>query len=84
MTEHVHPVFIAMARQAIRTLQDSNLNDALIACVVTEIRSAAIAEERLRHEALMAANPPCHASASSVARLLHDRCPREPSMEDLA
>lgn len=77
MTEHVHPLFIAQARQAIRTLQESNLNDTLIASVVTEIRSAAIAEERLRVEALMTANPPCHAAWPDMARLLHDRCPRE-------
>jgi hypothetical protein len=76
VTEHVHPVFIAWAGKAIRTLQESNLNDALIASVVTEIRSAAIAEERLRMESLMAANPPCHAAWPGMARLLHDRCPR--------
>lgn len=77
MSEHIDPIFLVWARNAIRTLQDSNLNDTLIACVVTEIRSAAIHEERLRQQRLQDTNPPCHASHSSVARLLHDRCPRE-------
>ncbi len=77
MTEHIDPIFLVWARGAIETLQGSDLNDTLIACVVTEIRSAAIHEERLRQQALQERNPPCHASHSSVARLLHDRCPRE-------
>lgn len=77
MTDQIHPLFIAQARGAIETLQNSNLNDTLIACVVTEIRSAAIAEERLRQETIHTANPPCHASWTGMARLLADRCPRE-------
>jgi hypothetical protein len=79
VSEHIDPIFLVWARNAIRTLQDSDLNDTLIACVVTEIRSAAIHEERLRQQRLQDANPPHHAGHTEMAGLLADRCAREDS-----
>jgi hypothetical protein len=53
-------VFLMSSRQAIATMREDGMNETRIACVVTEIRSAAIQEERLRLRRLMDDNPPNH------------------------
>jgi hypothetical protein len=55
-------IFFIWVRQAIGTMRDAGMNDALIACVLTEIRSAAIHEERGRIDKLFYNNPPHHIS----------------------
>lgn len=54
----MHHIFIAQARPAIQTLRECNVSDAIIACVLCDVRAAAIAEERLRVETLAKLNVP--------------------------
>jgi hypothetical protein len=56
----VSPLFIAQARVAIDALRTCNVSDATIACVISDVRAAAIAEERLRVEAITSKNPPSY------------------------
>jgi hypothetical protein len=52
--------FISGCLAAIADMRAAGMNDALIACVLTDVRAAAIREERMRLEGLLRANPPVH------------------------
>jgi hypothetical protein len=56
----VDPHFVFSCRSAVKTMREAGMNDTLIGCVLSEVRAAAIFEERFRIQALMTSNPPVH------------------------
>lgn len=53
-------LFYTQVRQAVDTMRSSGMGEVDIACVLADIRAAAINEERFRLEKLLRANPPYH------------------------
>lgn len=58
MSGKVGTIFFANIRTAIDEMRKAGLQDATIACIVCDIRAAAIHEERLRAEITTKNNPP--------------------------
>ena len=72
MDEGVSHNFIFSCYRAIETMRQAGLNDTLIACVLSEVRAAAIFEERQRLEILLRANPPHHPPHGVIAKQIED------------
>jgi hypothetical protein len=53
-------LFLSRVRPSIEMMKQANMNEVQIACILTEIRSAAISEEFFRLEQLLKKNPPTH------------------------
>ena len=77
MSDHPSPLFFGGCIAAIREMRQAGLNDMIIGCVLSEIRTAAISEERLRMEEVRSKNPPEHFPAQYYAGYIEDWMPRE-------
>lgn len=60
MTEKVMGLFFANIVRAVTDMRRAGLTEADIACIVGDIRAAAITEERLRLEMVLKEHPPKH------------------------
>lgn len=67
----INHIFASVCRGAVADMRQAGMSDTTIACVVTEIRSAAIHEERLRLSTLLALNPPTHLSHTDMSEVLN-------------
>lgn len=69
--------FLCSIFTTIDFMRQYGLSEVNIACIIADIRSAAIAEERMRVNKLMINNPPTHVSFSDVCKLIDTHFPRE-------
>lgn len=65
-------IFLSRIRQAIATMRRAGINETLIGCIVTEIRSAAINGEFERLQELIRLNPPQHVPHGYMAEQVKD------------
>lgn len=70
MSEKINHLFLSGCRRAIGNMRQAGMNEVLIACTVTEIRSAAIHEERMRVSLLSERNPPTHHAWPDMERAI--------------
>jgi hypothetical protein len=59
--------FISGCLQAIADMRGAGINDTLIACILSDVRAAAIREERMRVEVLIRDNPPVYLPSRAYA-----------------
>lgn len=64
--------FIIPCHQAIRSMREAGMNDYMIGCVLTEVRSAAITEERMRLDRLTREFPPYHATQGEMTAMMDE------------
>lgn len=70
--------FIGGCRYAIRDMRDAGMNETAIACVVTEIRSAAVNEATQRLRVLLDGNRPRHHAHGHMAKAIAEWAPAAP------
>ena len=63
MTSHI---FYAGCHSAIKMMREANMSDGHIACVLQDVRAAAIQEERLRMEKVRMDNPPQYSTLTET------------------
>jgi hypothetical protein len=73
----IEPTFLLNCRPAIAMMRGAGMNEVQIACVVTEVRSAAISWEFLRLQELIRTYPPTHYDHGTMAYYIAEWCPRE-------
>ena len=66
----ISPLFLSGCRESVRIMRAAGINESLIACVITDIRSAALTEERLRMDNLIRENPPTYYDFGTVRKEL--------------
>lgn len=62
-------------RGAIAMMRAAGMNEVQVACVVTEVRSAAISWEFFRLQELVRTNPPTHYPLGEMERHVAEWCP---------
>ena len=72
MTDKVMGLFFANIVRAVTDMRKAGLSDGEIACIVGDIRSAALHEERLRSEIAVKDNPPKHPTWVEMRDALND------------
>lgn len=68
-------MFISRCRMAIDTMRRAGINETLIGCVLTEVRSAAISGEFYRIQRLMELNPPKHYAHGEMCDIVKEWAP---------
>lgn len=63
-------VFQGQVHSALRIMREAGINETLIACIVTSIRSASINSEFSRIKRLMELNPPYHLDRGAMKEAL--------------
>lgn len=71
--EKVMPLFFANIIPAVREMRQAGMKEAQIACCVSDIRAAAIHEERLRAEVVVKDNPPQSRGSISMTKETHEQ-----------
>lgn len=69
--------FIAGCRNAIDDMRRAGMNETIIACVLCDVRAAAIREERQRIEDVMREAPPHHPTHGEMSRKVGEWFKRE-------
>lgn len=70
-------VFIARCSTAIRMMREAGINEVRLACVLTEVRSAALSQEYFRVTELLRLNPPRHLPHGEMADIVEKIRPKE-------
>lgn len=65
-------IFISRCRTAISMMRENGVNEVRIACIITEIRSAALSQEYARIQAMVTANPPRHLPHGEVMEMVKE------------
>lgn len=73
--DRIGDLFWARVSGTIREMRSFGLSDTQIACLLSDIRAAAIQEERLRAETVYRANPPVHPTWVEVEEQLREWSP---------
>jgi hypothetical protein len=69
-------IFTVSLGEALRILRETDLNETMIAVVVTSIRSAAVNEEYARIRSLIEAKPPVHHPHETMMEIIEEWRPR--------
>jgi len=65
-------IFISRCKTAIEMMREEDMNETRIACVLTEIRSAALSQHFTKVRELIEANPPKHLSHGEMMNLIKE------------
>lgn len=79
MSDHPSPLFFGGCIAAIREMRQYGMNEMIVGCVLSEVRAAAIAEERQRVDELRSKNPPEHFPAQNFAQYIERWMPADRS-----